>query len=181
MTCNVTDFYVMSWDDWRLPLVTRQGLNRYYTLNLKVGKNDEDADVVLPGAPYNSFSCRVLGALPGCQSRCNIGGVPVYVAAVTTVVHPAVVYQDARRQMWMLNHKKTCCRRAQVEGMMDCVLSAVQSLLLSVNLSWCALWAWASRPAASASRCPNVPLSWILSIRPLCSQYLMEDTVPWCR
>lgn len=77
---------------------------RIVPLTIKVKRNDEEAETLLPGATYNSFSCRLLGALPDCRSRCTVEGVPIYVAAVSTVIHPAVAHQDAGRQMSMLNH-----------------------------------------------------------------------------
>lgn len=101
---------------------------RIVPLNIKVG-GDAEADTLLPGATYNSFGCLLLQAPRGCQSRCTIGGVPIYVAAISTVIHPAVAHQDKSWQMSLLDHRGTFGRSTQMDTVTDyapaCLSAAV--------------------------------------------------------
>lgn len=150
---------------------------RIVPLNIKVGGGgDAEADTLLPGATYNSFSCLLLRAPRGCQSRCTIGGVPIYVAAVSSVIYPAVAHQNKSWQMSLLNHEGTFGRSTQMVTVTD------YSLAWSFGGSNSTMtWTLSGRAILPPTVRPNVILFWVLSVSPPQShQLLMEDCVSPC-
>lgn len=144
------------WDDWRTPQATRKGLNRYYTAEL-FHWILRWSEMMRKQTHYSQewliihSACLLLGALPGWQSRCTFGGVWIYEAAVSSVIHPVVAHRDAGWQMSMSRHKRRIgsSASAQVDMMMDRPLSTYPtSVLLAINLSSHTLWT-------------NIPSCWL--------------------